>query len=279
VHIASKRKNLQFDGPPLVMGILNVTPDSFSDGGQYLGDRALAECLATMLAAGADIIDVGGESTRPFAAPVPVEVELARVIPAIEHIRRLDPHILVSIDTSKAKVARAALDAGADIINDVSALRFDADMIQVAVAADAPVILMHMQGTPADMQISPCYKDVVTEIKDFLQERINWAEQRGLSRQRILVDPGLGFGKTEEHNLTILKRLREFHTLGCPVLIGHSRKGFLGRILDVPAQERDVATAVLSGYCAWQGAHILRVHDVLKTVQAVRLIGAVMQAS
>jgi dihydropteroate synthase len=260
------------------MGILNVTPDSFSDGGQCLEERTLADRLQAMLVAGVDIIDVGGESTRPFADPVPMAVELARVVPAIESIRRLNPRIPISIDTSKAEVARAALAAGADIINDVSALRFDPDMVRVAVTANAPVILMHMQGTPADMQIAPRYTDVVSEITTFLQERICWAEQQGLPRQRILVDPGLGFGKTEEHNLTILKRLREFRALGCPVLVGHSRKGFLGRILDVPVQDRDVATAVVSAYCTWQGAHILRVHDVLKTVQAVRLIGAVMQA-
>jgi len=278
VRIAIRDQILSFAGLPLVMGILNVTPDSFSDGGRRLGEHALAERLEAMLVAGVDIIDVGGESTRPFADPVPVAVELARVIPAIEIIRRLSPGIPVSIDTSKAVVARAALAAGADIINDVSALRFDPDMIRVAVAANAPVILMHMQGTPADMQVAPCYTDVVTEIMAFLQERICWAEQQGLPRRRILVDPGLGFGKTEEHNLTILKRLREFSDLGCPVLVGHSRKGFLGKVLAVPVQDRDVATAVVSAYCTWQGAHILRVHDVLKTVQAVRLIGAIRQA-
>lgn len=278
MHIPLRDRNLRCDALPLVMGILNMTPDSFSDGGQCLKEGTLTKRIEAMLGAHVDIIDVGGESTRPFAAPVEVALELARVIPAIESIRRLSPYLPISIDTTKAEVARAALSAGADIINDVSGLRGDPGMVQVAIAAKAPVILMHMQGTPADMQIAPRYSDVVTEIKSFLQERIDWAEEQGLPRQRILIDPGLGFGKTEEHNLTILKRLSEFHTLGCPVLVGHSRKAFLGRILDLPVQERDMATAVVSAYCAWQGAHILRVHDVAKTMQAVRLIGAIMQA-
>ena len=260
------------------MGILNVTPDSFSDGGRFTQKTDISTQVKTMLDSGADLIDVGGESTRPYAEPVTQDEELRRVLPAIACIREQHSSIPVSIDTTKAEVARQALNAGADIINDVSALRFDPEMIQVAVAHGTPVILMHMRKTPKDMQDEPVYADVIQEITDFLAERITWATKHGLTREQIIVDPGLGFGKTVTHNLKILKHLSTFKNLGCPVLVGHSRKAFLGKILSLETQERDMATALISSYCATQGADILRVHNVKITVQAVRLHEAIHQA-
>ena len=278
MQIIAKNKTIAFGPRPLVMGILNVTPDSFSDGGRFTQDQALAAQVKAMLDNGADLIDVGGESTRPYAEPVSEAEELRRVLPAIACIRALHRSIPVSIDTTKAEVARQALVAGADIINDVSGLRFDPAMIRIAVAHEAPVILMHMRKTPKDMQDEPVYDDVIQEITDFLAERISWATGQGLDRQRIIVDPGLGFGKTVLHNLTILKHLRVFKKLGCPLLVGHSRKGFIGTLLGLETRERDSATAMISSFCATQGADILRVHDVKKTAQAVRLHEAIRQA-
>ena len=261
------------------MGILNVTPDSFSDGGRFTQEESLSTQIKIMLDSGTDLIDVGGESARPYAEPVSEHEELRRVLPAITRIRALHGSIPISIDTTKAEVARQALNAGADIINDVSGLRFDPEMIRVAITHETPVILMHMRKTPKDMQDEPVYDDVIQEIMDFLAERISWAMQQGLDRQRIIVDPGLGFGKTVGHNLTILKNLRTFKNLDCPLLVGHSRKGFIGSLLALEAQDRDLATAMISAYCAMQGANILRVHDVEKTMQAVRLHEAIIQAS
>lgn len=265
--------------PVLVMGIINVTPDSFSDGGQCSDMDRLLDRAAAMVAAGADIIDIGGESTRPFAPPVSLQQELDRVIPAIRAIRARFA-VPLSIDTAKADVARAAIAAGADIINDVSGLTHDPEMIRVAIDHDVPVIIMHMQGTPRDMQINPHYDDVVAEIRTALAERISWAERQGLARARIIIDPGIGFGKTVAHNLAILRDLRQFTTLGCPVLVGYSRKSFIGSILSLPqAAARDEATAILSALCTWNGAAILRVHDVGRTVQAVSITRAVMSGS
>lgn len=278
MQITTKNKTITFGPRPLVMGILNVTPDSFSDGGCFTQEETLSARIRTMLDSGADLIDVGGESTRPYAEPVSEHEELRRVIPAIARIRAMHQGIPISIDTTKAEVARQALNAGADIINDVSALRFDPDMIKIAVAHKAPVILMHMRKTPKDMQDEPVYDDVIREIMDFLIERIAWATEQGLDRKRIIIDPGLGFGKTVDHNLTILKNLRTFKNPGCPLLVGHSRKGFIGKLLALETQERDLATALLSSYCATQGADILRVHEVRKTMQAVRLHEAIVQA-
>jgi len=278
LQITSKNKAITFGPRPRVMGILNVTPDSFSDGGRFTRDDALKAQIQAMLENGADLIDVGGESTRPYAEPVSEDEELHRVLPAIACIREMHRDIPISVDTTKAEVARQALNAGADIINDVSALLFDADMIRIAVAHEAPVILMHMRKTPKDMQDEPVYDDVIREITDFLIERIHWATEQGLDRKRIIVDPGIGFGKTVAHNLTILKHLRTFKDLGCPLLVGHSRKAFIGTLLGLETRERDMATALISSYCATQGADILRVHDVKKTVQAVRLHEAIIQA-
>jgi len=253
-----------------IMGILNVTPDSFSDGGKWISEKALDERIDQLIAEGADIIDVGGESTRPFAEPVRVDEELARVIPAIRKIRQRSD-IPISIDTTKAAVARAAIDAGATMINDISALRQDPEMLAVVRSFDGPVVIMHMQGTPGDMQRNPQYSDVVAEINDFFTERICWLDANGVDRSRIIVDPGIGFGKTLEHNLTILRNIPAFKEHGCPVLIGHSRKSFLGQVLDIPVDERDSPTALVSVFCAQQQVDILRVHDTRSTVQALVL--------
>jgi dihydropteroate synthase len=268
---------LEFGSKVLVMGILNVTPDSFSDGGQFFSKSNIAAQIDTMVESGADIIDVGGESTRPFAEPVSIEDELARVLPAIRMIRKRSS-LPISIDTTKAEVAQKALDEGANIINDISALRFDRDMIGLVRETEVPVIIMHMQGTPSDMQVDPHYDDVVADIKDFFQERLTWASENGVPGKRFIIDPGIGFGKTVEHNLSILNRVAEFSELGCPVLIGHSRKAFIGKLLGTEVDKRDVATAAVSALCAMQGVSFLRVHDVKKTVEAVRLAEAIMTA-
>lgn len=254
------------------MGILNVTPDSFSDGGRYPSPELLRERIREMLGAGADIIDVGGESTRPFAEPVSAEDELQRVLPAIRAIRELSPDIPVSIDTTKAVVARAALENGATMVNDISALRMDPEMVEVVAGYEGPVIIMHMLGTPRDMQIAPSYDDVIEEILFFFKERLAELVRLGIAAERIIIDPGIGFGKTVEHNLTIIRELAAFKTLGRPVLLGHSRKSFLAKALGLEVDERDCATAMISALSASaQTADILRVHDVPLTKQAVRL--------
>ncbi len=256
-----------------IMGILNVTPDSFSDGGRWNTEAALEARIEQLISEGADIIDVGGESTRPFAEPVSAADELARVIPAIRKIRARS-NLPISIDTTKAVVAREALAAGATMINDISALRFDPAMIDVARSFDGPIIIMHMQGAPGDMQVSPQYEDVVEEINSFFTARIHWLEKSGVARSRIIVDPGIGFGKTLEHNIAILRSIRAFKVHGCPVLIGHSRKSFLGQLLDLPTADRDTATAIVSALCARQDADILRVHAVRLTRHALTLAAA-----
>ncbi|PLX49653.1 MAG: dihydropteroate synthase [Desulfobulbaceae bacterium] len=260
------------------MGILNVTPDSFSDGGVLATQEKLLDQVADMVAAGVDILDIGGESTRPGAAPVSVREEIERVIPAIREIRR---HYTtpISIDTNKADVARLALLEGADIINDISAFRFDPAMLPLAVESEAPVIIMHMQGTPGTMQANPRYNNVVEDIKAELAAWMSTAQAHGLRRDKIIIDPGVGFGKTVDHNLAILKHAHSFTDLGCPVLIGHSRKRFIGTLLDEEvAKNRDFGTAVISALCVRSGVAILRVHDVRKTVQAVKLAQAIDSA-
>ncbi len=256
-----------------IMGILNLTPDSFSDGGCWNNDSAFSARIDQLLAEGADIIDVGGESTRPFAEVVTAEMELARVLPAIRKIRERST-VAISIDTTKAVVAREALSAGATMVNDISALRHDPEMVEVVRSYQGPVVIMHMQGNPGDMQVSPQYEDVVSEINVFFAERIGWLEQQGIERSRLIIDPGIGFGKTLEHNLAILRNIQAFKQHGCPVLIGHSRKSFLGQLLDVPVAERDYPTALVSAYCALRGADILRVHEVRGTLQAVLVMAA-----
>lgn len=253
-----------------IMGILNVTPDSFSDGGKWTSEETLEGRIDQLIADGADIIDVGGESTRPFAEPVSGEEELQRVIPAIKAIRRRSD-ILISIDTTKAIVAREAFAAGATIINDISALRQDAAMLDVVQSFTGQVVIMHMQGTPGDMQRNPQYSDVVEEINAFFAERIGWLEDNGVDRSRIIVDPGIGFGKTLEHNLAILRNVPAFKQHGCPLLIGHSRKSFLGELLGLPVAERDWVTAIVSAVVEREGTDIVRVHQVATTRLVLRL--------
>ena len=260
-----------------IMGILNVTPDSFSDGGRHFAEQAALQQVEVMIAAGVDIIDIGGESTRPYADRVSTEEELRRVIPVIRKIRK-NYTTPISIDTTKAAVAREALATGADIINDISALQKDSEMLALVKTTTAPVIIMHMQGTPETMQVRPHYADVVEEILIFFRERITWLEKNGVSRNRLIIDPGLGFGKTREHNLTILKHLDRFSELGLPVLLGHSRKRFLGDITGLEASGRDLPTAVVSALASSQGIAIIRVHNVASTRQALLVADAIRNA-
>jgi dihydropteroate synthase len=243
------------------MGVLNVTPDSFSDGGKFLEPGSAAAQAQRIILEGADILDIGAESTRPSSDPVPLDVELRRVIPLIEEIRRTSD-IAISIDTYKAEVARRAIASGADIINDVSALRFDPEMVKVAAETGVPLILMHMQGTPKNMQANPFYTSLYSEIIAFLEERIQFAVQQGVERDQIVVDPGIGFGKTVDHNLRLIRGLELFSCLDRPILLGASRKRFIGTILNRPETDREVGTAVANSFGIAAGAHILRVHDV-----------------
>jgi dihydropteroate synthase len=257
-----------------LMGIVNVTPDSFSDGGLFLEPEAAIAHGEQLVRDGAEILDVGGESTRPGAEPVGVEVELARTQPVVADLEGLG--YTVSIDTSKAAVAEAALEAGAEIVNDVTALREDPEMAALCADRGATVVLMHMPGNPRTMQDDPRYGDVVDEVKGFLAERIEVALAAGVAEERIWVDPGIGFGKTLEHNLELLRRLDELHELGRPLAIGTSRKSFIGKIDGSPVEERiggSIATAVLA---AADGADVLRVHDVAETAQALRVAAAVL---
>lgn len=256
-------------GPlPRLMGIVNVTPDSFSDGGRFLeAERAVAQGME-LVEQGADILDVGGESTRPGADPVSEDEELRRVIPVIEQLAT-SVKVPISIDTTKASVAREALAAGASIVNDISALTFDPLMTEACAASDCGVILMHMQGTPQTMQDDPRYGDVVAEIVAYLGERIESLVQQGIAAERIVVDPGIGFGKTAAHNVEILSHIAAFRALGRPVLIGHSRKRFLGKLIGRKIDERTNGTIGVSIALAQQQTDILRVHDITAVKDAL----------
>jgi dihydropteroate synthase len=256
-----KSGSLELGGRTLVMGIVNVTPDSFSDAGQCYDYEAAVQRASEMIAAGADLLDIGGESTRPHAEPVPAELELERVIPVITTIRKLSD-IPISIDTTKAEVAGQALAAGADIINDVSALRFDPLMVDVAAGSGVSLILMHMQGSPRTMQQNPSYASLFSEIIAFLEERMHFAADHGVDRQQLIVDPGIGFGKNLGHNLSIIRNLEIFHCLDRPLLLGASRKRFIGAVLDRPVDDRELGTAVVHSFGIAAGVHIIRTHDV-----------------
>jgi dihydropteroate synthase len=262
------------DPIPKVMGIVNVTPDSFSDGGRTAGRDEAVGRAKQLVGEGAVLIDLGGESSRPGSEPIALEEELRRVIPVVE---ALAPELgaPISVDTTKAEVARRALAAGAAIINDISAMGADADMARVVAASGAGVVLMHMQGVPRTMQVDPQYGLVVDEIYDFLARRIAWAESLGIDPERIAIDPGIGFGKTLDHNLELLRNLRRFDTLGCAVLIGTSRKGFLGRLTGRGPRERGIATVVSSLAACATGARVVRVHDVAPMVDAIKVWTAV----
>ena len=256
-----------------------MTPDSFSDGGHFSSLNDALSQADKLIDAGADILDIGGESTRPFADPVSAEMELQRVIPVIRGIRKKHG-VTLSIDTTKAAVAREALSAGADMINDISALRKDKEMISLIRETTVPVIIMHMQGKPADMQVTPTYHNVIEEILDFFKERIDWITGQGVPFERLIIDPGIGFGKTLQHNLTLLKNIGRFSELGAPVLLGHSRKRFLGDITHTRIEaERDLATAVLSALCYRENISIFRVHDVAATRQACQVAEAIHSAN
>ncbi len=262
---------------PVVMGILNVTPDSFSDGGKFNRVDAAVNRCEEMLEEGAKIIDVGGESTRPGSEPVPEEEELKRVIPVIEEIRkRLGDSFFISIDTYKSRVAKEALSAGADIVNDISGFRFDEKMAEVVAEFKCPAVVMHIKGTPKDMQKNPYYEDVMGEIVDYFRKVIKKAEEKGVNREQLIVDPGIGFGKRLEDNLCILKKLNELKVLGRPILIGASRKSFIGKITGVEVPEKRVAGSISAAVIsAANGAKIVRVHDVKETVEALELLSAV----
>lgn len=259
---------------PRLIGILNVTPDSFSDGGRLVGLPSVV-AAARAMAAEADFIDIGGESTRPGAHPVPVADEIARVVPAILAIREAGVTVPISIDTRNAATARAALAAGADMVNDVSALTHDPEMAGVVAEAGVPVVLMHARGDPRTMQDDPRYDDVVAEVRDWLGERLEAAVAAGIARERIVLDPGIGFGKTLAHNLALLRRLSAFRVLGRPLMVGASRKGFIGTISGVarPA-DRVAGSLAVALHAAAQGARLLRVHDVSQTRQALALWSA-----
>ncbi|EIO3979313.1 dihydropteroate synthase [Vibrio vulnificus] len=267
--LRSQKKSLDLSFP-VVMGILNVTPDSFSDGGQFNAlDAALAQA-ERMIAAGVSIIDVGGESTRPGAPEVSLEEELKRVIPAIQAIRQKHD-VWISIDTSKAEVMKQAIEAGADLINDVRAL-LEPGALAVAAKAQVPICLMHMQGQPRSMQHNPSYQDVLKEVGEFLEERVAACEEAGIAKELLILDPGFGFGKTIEHNYHLLAHLEAFHQLGLPILAGMSRKSMVFKLLNKKPAECMVASVTCATIAAMKGAQIIRVHDVEETVEAMRVI-------
>lgn len=262
---------------PLIMGILNVTPDSFYDGGKFFRKEDAVRHALEMVEEGADIIDVGGESTRPFSEPTSTEEELRRVIPVIEEIRKRTD-VVISIDTYKAQVARRAIEAGATMLNDISGLTFDGEMVEVAKSFQGPVVVMHIKGRPLDMQVNPCYEDVIREIGEFFHERLRTLEANCIQRERIVLDPGIGFGKRVEDNLRILKHLGEFRRFERPLLVGTSMKSFIGVVTDSPLEERLPGTLASVVLAFLAGADILRVHDVKATYKALRLVEAVMKA-
>ena len=253
-----------------LMGVINTTPDSFSDGGLYLQPREAVKRALDLITQGADIIDIGGESSRPGSDPITSDEEKQRVLPVIRGLRK-ETDILISIDTTKADVAHAALEEGADIINDISALRFDPQMTALAARKNVPIILMHMKGTPKNMQFDPYYENVFTEIRDFFIERISMATAQGINAQNIILDPGIGFGKRLNDNLALINNLGFLKELSRPVLIGVSRKSFIGAILDLPVEERLEGTIAASLLSMVNGANILRVHDVGAVKRAIRV--------
>lgn len=258
-----------------IMGVLNVTPDSFSDGGKFIDAAPAVEHGLKMVADGANVIDVGGESTRPGAVPVPMKEELRRVVPVIRSLRRQTP-ALISVDTMKAEVARAALDAGADIINDVGGMR-DPEMVHAATSSRAGVIVMHMQGTPATMQSQPVYEDVTQDVHNFFTRRLLELKNAGIDAERIALDPGIGFGKNLGHNLQLLRHLTALRVVGRPLVLGVSRKSFIARLLGEEAMDaRRWPTVALTAWLREAGAEVLRVHDVRENAEALRMIEAVM---
>ncbi len=268
-----------------IMGILNITPDSFSDGGKFFDPEAALDQARKMVEEGADIIDIGGESTRPFSEPVPPDEEIRRVVPVIEKLAS-KLSVPISIDTSKGEVAKRALDAGASMINDIFALRRDPEMAKTAARYKVPVILMHMKGTPENMQVKPEYENLIREIYSFFEKTIDKAVKSGIPKSKIIIDPGIGFGKTIEHNLCLINHIDEFHSLGVPVLVGSSRKFFIRQLLkdknqkDMNPLDTEVETGTQASVAAavLRGAHIVRVHNVANTVSTVKITDAIKAA-
>ena len=283
--LAWGRHRLSFGPRPLIMGILNVTPDSFSDGGRFFSTRDAVAQAEKMVREGADIIDIGGESTRPFSEAVSEAEEIRRVIPVVEALAHR-VKIPISIDTSKAVVAKRALVAGASMINDISALRADPALAGVAADSGVPLILMHMKGSPGDMQVAPMYEDLFGEIYTFLEQAVATAEQKGIQRSRIIIDPGIGFGKTVQHNLLLLKHLSSFKTMKLPVLIGTSRKAFVRKLLkpdhltdlDPQLPMVETGTQATVAAAALNGADIVRVHNVADTLATLKIVAAIRNA-
>lgn len=260
-----------------VVGVLNITPDSFSDGGRFLDPEAATDQAMRMAEDGADILELGGESTRPGAVSVPADEELQRILTVL---RRLRPRLAipVAVDTYKSEVARIVLEAGAEIINDIYGVRGEGCLAEVVAEAKAGLVIMHMKGTPQDMQSGPRYDDVVGEVLAFLTDRVAFAERAGVDPEAIVVDPGLGFGKRLHDNLTLLRHLAEFQRLGKPIMVGPSRKSFIGQVLDLPVEQRQHGTAACVAAAVLQGAAFVRVHEVRPCVQVVRMLDAIMRA-
>ncbi len=267
--------SLDFNKKTYIMGILNVTPDSFSDGGRFFDEKRAIEHAFRLFEEGADIIDVGGESTRPGSEPVTVEEEIRRTVPVIKAISK-EIKIPISIDTYKSEVARHALDAGASMVNDISGMRFDPEMAKVVSEYEVPVIIMHIKGRPKDMQRNPQYEALIPEIMDYLRISIRLAKKFGILDNKIIIDPGIGFGKTFDHNLEIIKNLKEFTALGKPIAIGVSRKAFIGKVLgDVPPERRLEGTAAAVAISIFNGANIIRVHDVKEMAKVAKVADAI----
>jgi dihydropteroate synthase len=271
-----KNKTLDIGCRTFIMGILNVTPDSFSDGGKFVDVDAAVEHAKKMLAAGADIIDVGGESTRPGSEQIPIEEEKKRVLPVIEKLSR-ETDAIISIDTTKAEVARAAVRAGAALVNDVSGLRFDARMAAAIAELSVPLCLMHIKGKPRDMQDDPTYSDLMGEIINYLEESLAIAKKAGILHEKIIIDPGIGFGKTTEDNLEILKRLKELKVLGRPIMVGTSRKSVIGKTLDLPVNDRLEGTAATVAVSIAHGADLIRVHDVKEMARVAKMTDSIVR--
>ena len=275
MRLAWRNFSFDFSHKTFIMGILNVTPDSFSDGGLHFEASSAIKSAFQMTEDGADIIDIGGESTRPGSEPVSIKEELRRTIPVIEALAK-EITVPISIDTCKAEVAKKALDAGASMVNDISGLRFDPEMCLVVAEFKVPVVIMHIKGTPRNMQKNPVYEALLPEITDYLREGIRIAREAGISEDKIIIDPGIGFGKTAEHNLEIIHRLQEFTLLEKPLLIGPSRKAFIGKILgDFPAGERVEGTAAAVAISIMNGANIVRVHDVKEMSRVAKVADAI----
>ena len=274
MELRAKQRYIALDDRPLLMGILNVTPDSFFDGGRYLDPQVAVTHALRLVEEGADLLDIGAESTRPGASPVEAAEERRRLIPVVTAVAKAVT-VPISVDTSKAAVAKAAVDAGAVIVNDVTALRGDPEMVEVVADSEAGLVLMHMQGTPQTMQQQPQYRDVAEDIAEFWAERVRFAMDRGVARSRIVLDPGIGFGKVLMHNLDLLAQLGTFTKLGFPLMIGPSRKGFIGQLTNQGVQDRAWGTAGVVALAVEHGANILRVHDVAAMRDVVNVVTAI----